>query len=949
MRFIYAILLSLFFTPFVFANTGNTIEFQGRLLDANLNPKFGSFDIRASLWMGVDAPDGSESDISGNLWTEVHTIVLDNQGKFILPIGDILPLPNPLSISIYKFLQIDAKPTAGGPYVILDPNPDNVGVDRHALSSVAFSQNAKQIEGRTLGFSSTNIPYLDINGELPDSVIQTTLTSLQADISSNTSAITNNAISIGSKTYTTNNFVSDGESITDSIDAIDIALANFSSSSLKDIDGDTEVTLEQNIDEDFVRILTNGVERFTIDSTGNVGIGTTTLTSLLNVNGDISFSGELIDSNGNNGSSNQVLVADGLGKNTWSSLLLDEDDFISDSDTQGATQQSVQAFIESKGYIDSTTVTAITQGEINMLKAGVPIEGDTLIELYNAIQSLTGGVQLQPITWDPATGIFPSGSQKGFWYYANNSGVIDGILFQPGDSIIALVDSASTTTFTSNWFKIEKTVPTPIANETAYYQTKNLGQTTLNNTVAPETVSWNVNPTHNSNNTIFLPHMDGVQVLSDGDYEIHASLYQESLAIRTNVSIQIAVNGVPTGIIGASAYKRVNNGHTEASSHVYQILTLLAGDIVSIQARGIANTGIVTTPLDTSILSVKAALSSFSGGGGTSLLDEDDFISDSDTQGATQQSIKAYINDQATPTPFVTSINPFVFYAGQSKTIFLEGENFTPNTNISIPGFDGTIDTVTVLSPQTLEITLTGGVTTGTYDLIVDNAGKLNTTWSGNGNNLIEIRTYIPWTDLRLGGATFTDGNAPGNDIRYRNGMLLSRDANGMYFTGKSPWSSWVKFESLGWTRGDEKILQWIITRPETAMMVGIGSDATNENSNSQLSQAEVEIYFNSSTNLWGLYGNTGIVGIDGELNENKSIIGGTGVYKIKIESDGDIGDTVTIYELPSSAPGDWEDESTVLKTYIISGTLNPDEPNLMPFIIPEDGGAQRFLAVKVE
>ena len=57
--------------------------------------------------------------------------------------------------------------------------------------------------------------------------------------------------------------------------------------------------------------------------------------------------------------------------------------------------------------------------------------------------------------------------------------------------------------------------------------------------------------------------------------------------------------------------------------------------------------------------------------------------------------------------------------------------------------------------------------------------------------------------------------------------MSLTRDANGMSFAGSTPWSSWVKFESLGWTRGTNQTVSWVFTTPTGAMMIGIGSDAT--------------------------------------------------------------------------------------------------------------------------
>ena len=264
-------------------------------------------------------------------------------------------------------------------------------------------------------------------------------------------------------------------------------------------------------------------------------------------------------------------------------------------------------------------------------------------------------------------------------------------------------------------------------------------------------------------------------------------------------------------------------------------------------------------------------------------------------------------------------------------------------------GFPGTVDSVNIIGPNEIEVTLTTTAATGTYDIVLSNTGgALNTQWSGNGEDQLEVFAPVPWTDLRSGGNTFSDGNGAGNDIRYRTGMALARDANGMYFTGSNPWSSWVKFESMGWTRGEDRTVQWVFTSPTNAMMIGISSDATNETATDQYRQGENHAYFQNSTTLWGLYGNNGTPGGTGN-QANTATISASGVYKIKFESDGGAGGTFTLYELPSAAPADWDNEATVVTTFTIGGTLAPDEANLFPAIIPRDGDAQRFIAVKVE
>lgn len=300
-----------------------------------------------------------------------------------------------------------------------------------------------------------------------------------------------------------------------------------------------------------------------------------------------------------------------------------------------------------------------------------------------------------------------------------------------------------------------------------------------------------------------------------------------------------------------------------------------------------------------------------------------------------------WITNSSNPIPFISS-GGYSMPPSSTKIIVISGENFTPSTVASIPGFDGTVNSTTVNSSSELEISITAGTTETIYDIVISNGGVLNTIWAGNGVNLLTVATSN-WIDLRAGGASFTDGNGAGNDIRYRSGMGMSRDSSGMYFTGSTPWSSWVKFESLGWTRGTNKTLQWIFTRPDAAMMIGIGSTTTDETSTAQYYQAEIEAYFSSATNFASFYGKS--------TNQSVSynISGGSGVFKLVFEDDGDAGSTYTLYEIPSANQADWDNTSLVRKTGTITAGFAFSGTDIMPFIIPRNGGAQRFIAVKVD
>lgn len=301
--------------------------------------------------------------------------------------------------------------------------------------------------------------------------------------------------------------------------------------------------------------------------------------------------------------------------------------------------------------------------------------------------------------------------------------------------------------------------------------------------------------------------------------------------------------------------------------------------------------------------------------------------------------------------PFITTEYAFILQPSTQDTFTLNGVNFKPGTILTIPGFDGTIDTVTIVSPTELEFTITSGPAVAVYDIVLANRAN-NTEWGGNGVNLLSVEVSN-WWDLRQNGDAFTHGNAPGNDIRYRNGMSLSRDSDGMWFTGANPWTSWVKFESLWWPRGELRMLEWVFNAPTASIMIGIGSDATNEAATSQYNQMENQAYFSSAAYFSSLYGNNGTPGTTG-YQSNGLNLAPHAFFKIKFTLDGRAanptppGGVFTLYSIPSIAPTHWSDENTPLLSFTIAGTLAPDEAHIMPSLLPRDGGAQRFAALRI-
>ncbi len=84
-----------------------------------------------------------------------------------------------------------------------------------------------------------------------------------------------------------------------------------SNAGLVDADGDTRIQVEETGDEDIIRFDTRSVQRMVIDSLGNVGIGVSTPTVMLDVGGSARITGALKDSKDKAGSAGQLLSSTG--------------------------------------------------------------------------------------------------------------------------------------------------------------------------------------------------------------------------------------------------------------------------------------------------------------------------------------------------------------------------------------------------------------------------------------------------------------------------------------------------------------------------------------------------------------------------------------------------------------------------------------------------------------
>lgn len=283
------------------------------------------------------------------------------------------------------------------------------------------------------------------------------------------------------------------------------------------------------------------------------------------------------------------------------------------------------------------------------------------------------------------------------------------------------------------------------------------------------------------------------------------------------------------------------------------------------------------------------------------------------------------------PAPFISGIKPLKLSSEKPADVTIYGSYFTPDTIVTIAG--STINSTTFISDNEIKINVTVGNNQGLFDLIVDNGQQ---TIISNG---IEIQENV-WLDLRENGDVLTTGNENNRDVRVRNNMTVNRNANGMYFTGTNPWQSWVKWEKYSFERGNNTNVE-LIFKNYSSFMIGVGRNNNNENSNSQYYEAEVVLYFSATNYLWGLYGARTSQYSPQNLNANK-------LFKAKFTDDVTAGASWFLYEMPSSDPIDWDDESNLVISGVISNSFDLSGDTLMPFMIPRSNANNYVVALKV-
>jgi len=322
-----------------------------------------------------------------------------------------------------------------------------------------------------------------------------------------------------------------------------------------------------------------------------------------------------IDINGNTEISGSLT----LGSSTAVSSVLDEDNMASDSATALATQQSIKA------YVDAVT-TSLNQQDLDF-------QGDSGgaldIDLDTETLTIAGG-----------TGIDTVGS---------------------GTTLTVSIDAATVATLTGSQTLINKIIDVD-NNTVSNIEVDNLKSGVLDTDLTSVSASDDTLASAKSIKT-YVDAQDAniaSDTLTFTNKTIDANSTGNSI---TNLEVADFASGVvDTALASVSASDDTLASAKAIKSYVdAQVATVPVGDITEVTAgtglSGGGTTGAVTLNIDTAttvdlstsqVLSNKTLTSPVinTGVSGTAILDEDNMASDSATQLATQQSIKAYVDSQ---------------------------------------------------------------------------------------------------------------------------------------------------------------------------------------------------------------------------------------------------------------------------------------------------------------
>jgi len=90
--------------------------------------------------------------------------------------------------------------------------------------------------------------------------------------------------------------------------------------------------------------------------------------------------------------------------------------------------------------------------------------------------------------------------------------------------------------------------------------------------------------------------------------------------------------------------------------------------------------------------------------------------------------------------PYLDMSQTYEMEPSTNKVFSFLGQYFTQSMLVTFPSFTGTVNSTTIVSPTQVDVDITSNATTGNYDIVLDNAGLLNTDWTGNGVGKLVVK-----------------------------------------------------------------------------------------------------------------------------------------------------------------------------------------------------------------
>ena len=277
-----------------------------------------------------------------------------------------------------------------------------------------------------------------------------------------------------------------------------------------------------------------------------------------------------------------------------------------------------------------------------------------LDDLETRVNNIDASVVLKGI-WDPNSGSFPASTLAGFSYIVEADGTVDNITFNVNDRLIALVDAASTTTYSPDWYKADYTDQVLSVNGftgTVVLNTDNISAAGTNKYVTADDVTKlsNITVTSAINLDTLLSN---VTTNNSKVSNVSTDLSYTSSAIQGVIVSSDGNNAIiPTadtniaGLLSPAQFDKLGNITVTSPVNLNDVI---AAQIINNSKEGNAtHTGEVTGNLDLTLQP-----SAISNRGTVTALADNDFIliGDTDDNASLKKTTAQSIADLATQTP----------------------------------------------------------------------------------------------------------------------------------------------------------------------------------------------------------------------------------------------------------------------------------------------------------